>query len=96
MYLRWGAGTVLTKSASLSVRTSKISFCSTKYFILSDKCPAEITKITMMIYRTVLQNWVLSYTKLQSTSCPAAEKIFHDDWGKNGLAYSFFPINTNS
>ena len=54
---------VFMKSASLSVKTSKIIFCPTKYFILSDRCPAEITKITMI---NVLQNWVLSYKKLQS------------------------------
>ena len=57
---------VFRKSVSLSDKASKISFCLTKYFILSVKCPAEITKITIIMYRTILQNWVLSCKKLQS------------------------------
>ena len=49
--------------------------------IASAKCPAEITKITMITYRTVLQNWVLSYKKCNlPDSSPAAEKRFHEDW----------------
>ena len=82
--------TVFTKSAGLSVKTSKISFCLTKYFILSDKCLTEITKnyngklVRLVFHRTDLQNWALSYKNCSlPDSCPAAEKRFHEDCSKD-------------
>ena len=56
---------VFAKSVRLSGKTSKYSFLLTKYFILSDKWPAKSSKSTMITYRTVLQNWVLSSKNLQ-------------------------------
>ena len=68
--LRYICLSVFMKSVSLSAKTGKISFCLTKYFILSDKCQAKITKIKIITYRTVLQYLGFSCKKLQSAdSC---------------------------
>ena len=69
------------KSAGLSVKTSKISLSLTKYIVFcqSNIRLAKITEITMITYRTVQQNWVLSCKKTAvpgvPDSCPAAEKM---------------------
>ena len=69
------------KSASLSVETSKISFCPTKYFILSDKCLAEITKITMI---TIELSYKIGFCPTKNCSLPdsspaAEKKRFHEN-----------------
>ena len=38
-------GTVYSKSTGLSDKTSKISLCLEDNCILSDKCPAEFTRV---------------------------------------------------